>query len=235
MPANPRSRVRSRARTGLPLFDLDQLLVDQVGGSISEFFASRGETAFRALERATIDKLVAQHERAIIALGGGGGHEPRATPRAASGRLSGDARRFEVDELAKRVGSGHGRPLLERSTGGNAREKLARLRRERAEAYAECHVRIDTTGSLEPERAARTIYEAASEEPIVVPLGQRTYRVFVGTHNRHTLPARVQELAPVSSMLVVSDTQVGPAWGARAEHHLALAQSDSDTSRAGTG
>jgi 3-dehydroquinate synthase len=37
--------------------------------------------------------------------------------------------------------------------------------------------------------------------------------VFVGNHNRHTLATRVQELGPLSSMLVVSDTHVGPAWG----------------------
>jgi 3-dehydroquinate synthase len=79
------------------------------------------------------------------------------------------------------------------------------------EAYAECHLRVDTT-QLEPERTARVIKERAAEEPIAVPLGQRTYRVYVGNHNRHLLAARVQELGPVPSMLVVSDTQVGPAW-----------------------
>jgi shikimate kinase/3-dehydroquinate synthase len=199
------------SRTGLPLFDLDQLLVDQVGGSISEFFATRGEAAFRALERATIEKLIAQQERGIVALGGGAvtNRETRRALLKGGCLVTLDA---SNDELAKRVGYGHGRPLLETIDGGDVRAKLARLRRERAEAYAECHVRVDTT-QLEPERAARTIYEAAAEEPIVVPLGRRTYRVFVGSHNRHTLPARVQALAPVSSMLVVSDTQVGPAWG----------------------
>jgi 3-dehydroquinate synthase len=95
---------------------------------------------------------------------------------------------------------------------GDVVRRLAALRAQRAEAYAECHMRLDT-GTLDPDRAARAIWETATQEPIVVPLGLRTYRVFVGNHNRHTLAARVQELGPVSSMLVVSDTQVGPAWG----------------------
>jgi shikimate kinase/3-dehydroquinate synthase len=115
--------------------------------------------------------------------------------------------------LARRVGTGSGRPLLEgEAQGHDVVRRLAELRAQRADAYAECHMRIDT-GQYEPDRAARAIWETAGQNPIVVPLGSRTYRVFVGNHNRHTLAARVQELGPVSSMLVVSDTQVGPAWG----------------------
>jgi shikimate kinase/3-dehydroquinate synthase len=109
----------------------------------------------------------------------------------------------------RRVSTGRGRPLLENV---DVATRLSALRSERAEAYAECHVRVDTT-QLDPERAARALWEGVAEEPILVPLGLRTYRVFVGNHNRHTLATRVQELGPVSSMLVVSDTQVGPAWG----------------------
>lgn len=206
------------ARTGLPLFDLDALLVAQIGCSISEFFEQRGEPAFRALERAALQRLIAEQERGVVALGGGAvaDRETRRAVLAAGFLVTLDA---SDEELARRVGSGQGRPMLHGQTEGDVRTRLAALRSARAEAYAECHLRLDTS-QLEPERAARLIWEGVVEEPILVPMGQRTYRVFAGNHNRHTLAARVQELSPVSSMLVVSDTQVGPAWGRALSAHL---------------
>lgn len=216
-------------RTSLPLFDLDELIVEQVGGSISEYFRRRGEGAFREVERATLQRLLSEQPAGIFALGGGAviARQTRRELLQAGFLVTLDA----PDEvLAQRVSGGQGRPLLEGAAGANeegpgqagqsgqgqaiAGDLLARLRElrtQRADAYAECHMRLDTA-QHEPERAARAIVEVAAQEPIVVPLGARTYRVFVGTHNRHTLAARVQELGHVSSMLVVSDTQVGPAW-----------------------
>ncbi|MET0390177.1 MAG: 3-dehydroquinate synthase [Polyangiales bacterium] len=194
-------------RTDLPLVDLDQVLTQQLGSSIADYFRQHGEAAFRARERAAVEKVLAEHPLAIIALGGGAVAD-RATRRLllrAGYLITLDA---SDDELARRLESGEGRPLLE---GGPVRERIAELRRARAEAYAECHLRVDTT-VLEPEKVARAVWEGVSEEPIVVPMGLATYRVFVGNHNRHKLALRVQDLGPVSSMLLVSDTTVGPAW-----------------------
>ena len=204
------------ARTGLPLFDVDELIAEKIGSSISDFFREQGEPAFRALEQAAIRKLVAEQTGGVFALGGGAvtSRELRRELLHAGFVVTLDA---SDEELVRRVQAGQGRPLLE-AAGSSAgspeavRARLTQLREQRAEAYAECHLRIDTA-QLEPERAARTIKERAAENPIAVPLGLRTYRVYVGNHNRHMLAARVQELGPVSSMLVVSDTQVGPAWG----------------------
>jgi shikimate kinase/3-dehydroquinate synthase len=208
------------ARTSLPRFDLDELIVQQLGSSVAELFRERGEAAFRALERATLERLIAEQPNAVIALGGG-----VVTDRAVRRRLLEAGWVVTLDasteELARRVGNGADRPLLSDplgvgqnengAAGHNPHARLAALRSERAEAYAECHVRIDTT-QLDPERCARVIWEALAEEPIVVPLGARTYRVHVGSHNRHTLLARILELGQVTSLLVVSDSQVGPAW-----------------------
>lgn len=200
-------------RTTLPRFDLDELIVEQLGdgGSISEYFRKRGEPAFRELERTTLQRLIAEQPSGIFALGGGAvtSRETRRELLRAGFVVTLDA---SDEVLARRVGTGTGRPLLEQEGDGDVLRRLAALRAQRAEAYAECHMRVDTS-QHDPDRAARAIWETASQEPIVVPLGTRTYRVFVGNHNRHTLATRVQELGPVSSMLVVSDTQVGPAWG----------------------
>jgi shikimate kinase/3-dehydroquinate synthase len=209
------------ARTSLPRFDLDELIVQQMGGSVAELFRERGEAAFRALERTTLERLIAEQPNAVIALGGG-----VVVDRVLRRRLLEAGWVVTLDaateELARRVGSATDRPLLSdplansqnsqnSEPGQNIHARLLALRSERAEAYAECHVRLDTT-QLDPERCARAIWDAVAEEPIVVPLGTRSYRVHVGNNNRHTLLARILELGPVTGMLMVSDTQVGPAW-----------------------
>jgi shikimate kinase/3-dehydroquinate synthase len=205
------------ARATLPLFDLDQLIAQEVGCSVSEFFRERGEAAFRALEQDAIERLMREQPACIVALGGG------AVLRTDTRRKLLEAGflctlEASLDELARRVADGEGRPLLqgserpERAEHSDVRARLDHLRRERAEAYAECHLRIDTT-HLSPERIAKQIWESAQQAPIAVPLGARTYRVFIGSDIRHTLAARVQELGSVSSIMVVTDTQVGPQWG----------------------
>jgi shikimate kinase len=56
-------------RTGAPLFDLDQMIQDEAGTSISEIFAAGGEPAFRELEARLLPSAL--QPGAVAALGGG--------------------------------------------------------------------------------------------------------------------------------------------------------------------
>ncbi|MBS7566049.1 shikimate kinase [Mucilaginibacter sp. Bleaf8] len=58
------------ARLNYSFFDLDQLLEEQAGMSVAEYFSSFGETAFRVAE-SEILKQTAYPENAIISTGGG--------------------------------------------------------------------------------------------------------------------------------------------------------------------
>jgi len=58
------------ARLGLPVSDLDALIVARAGRPIAEIFASEGEDAFRALETSVL-REVAARAPAIVATGGG--------------------------------------------------------------------------------------------------------------------------------------------------------------------
>lgn len=57
-------------QTGLELVDMDSLIEERSGRPISELFATEGEAAFRAMERALVQEL-AQREGLIISTGGG--------------------------------------------------------------------------------------------------------------------------------------------------------------------
>jgi shikimate kinase len=58
------------ARLGWRFIDVDDVIVAETGMAITDFFAWRGEAAFRELERATITRL-ADEDGLVLALGGG--------------------------------------------------------------------------------------------------------------------------------------------------------------------
>lgn len=57
-------------RTGMRLLDIDEQIEKRAGASVAEIFATRGEAAFRRLERAELRRLAAL-EGAVVACGGG--------------------------------------------------------------------------------------------------------------------------------------------------------------------
>lgn len=55
----------------MPLFDTDQMIEQEAGMTISEIFATQGETRFREIETAVLEKLLAETDGAVISVGGG--------------------------------------------------------------------------------------------------------------------------------------------------------------------
>lgn len=58
------------SRLGISFVDLDKLIVDEIGQSISEFFTAYGEEAFRQKENNILQKLDHQ-QNLLVAVGGG--------------------------------------------------------------------------------------------------------------------------------------------------------------------
>ena len=193
---------------GVAAFDSDELIAREAGQSVPELFRTRGEEGFRELEAQVIERLLEREPSGVVALGGGA-----VTQRALRRRLLRSGFLVTLDApssvLAGRVGAGEGRPLL---AGRDVVARLDALRSARADAYAECHLRLDTS-DLAATEAARRVLDAARREPIAVPLGARSYCIHVGQGIRRELVARVRELTPaVSALLVVTDSEVGPRW-----------------------
>ncbi len=55
----------------LPFFDLDTVITQSEGKSISEIFAEKGEEYFRYKEKESLEELVGKEERFILSTGGG--------------------------------------------------------------------------------------------------------------------------------------------------------------------
>lgn len=62
----------------LPFYDMDEVIVEQAGCPVSDYFDLYGESAFRKLEVEVLQRLMSKKEEAIISTGGGTVMTPEA-------------------------------------------------------------------------------------------------------------------------------------------------------------
>lgn len=114
---------------GFGYFDSDRMIEQDTGKTVVELWAAGGEKGFRAEESRVLSAAV-RRDRAIISVAGGALLDPE------NRRLVREAGtvvwlRARPDTLARRVGSGEGRPLLE----GDPAAAIARLEPVRRPYY----------------------------------------------------------------------------------------------------
>ncbi len=145
-----------------PFRDSDADVERRTGKSVPEIFATRGEAAFRAEERAALCAALASGVPSVIAVAGGAVLDPEARRRI---RTAGVVVWLDVAprDLTRRVGTGVGRPLLDHDQAGT----LARLDAVRRPVYRELadvviEERRRRPGAIADEvvRASRALLEA---------------------------------------------------------------------------
>lgn len=128
-------------RTGLKLFDTDELVTSRFGMPISEIFSRHGEDKFRDAETETLQALAPRHPAVIVT---GGGIILREQNLALLKRL-GAVVWLQADEatLFKRASRTGNRPLLQHK---NPRNAFARMLQARLPLYAKVSdIRVDTS------------------------------------------------------------------------------------------
>jgi len=139
-------------RLRLPFTDVDEVIEQAAGRSVTEIFADDGEPAFRALEEAATAELLG--EPGVLSLGGGA--VLSATTRS---RLHGHRvvwLQVGAATAVKRVGLSQARPLLL----GNVRGRLMQLLAERAPLYAEVATETVNTDELSAEAVVEALAAA---------------------------------------------------------------------------
>ena len=148
------------ARLDVPFVDLDSVITEGAGRTITRIFEEDGESAFRALEKEALARVLAAPGQAVVATGGGAVMDP---DNAAACRAHGLVVWLTADvrTLARRVtadaGSRSTRPSL---TGGPVAEELAQVARDRAPLYrAAAHWTLDTEQRSIPQTADAVVAE----------------------------------------------------------------------------
>jgi shikimate kinase len=132
---------------GVALRDTDQDIEGAEGRSVSDIFVDSGEQYFREREHAAVLAALSEHT-GVLALGGGAVLDPR-TRAALDGHLV-VFLSVGLSDAVKRVGLGHGRPLLL----GNVRSRVKVLLDERTPIYREvADVVVETDGRTASEVA----------------------------------------------------------------------------------
>ena len=136
---------------GVPFLDTDAEISRRMGCSVAQLWGDLGESAFRDMERAAIQRVAGTE--AVVGTGGGAIlDETNRRTMHESGTVVWLTAPAET--LAKRVGSGPERPLLAKDS--DVAANLAAILDERARAYAEsADEQIDTD--------SRTVAEVAEK------------------------------------------------------------------------
>jgi shikimate kinase len=131
--------------------DMDAVIEGEQGISIPQIFKTRGEAAFRSLEADLVGRL-ARRSGCVVATGGGTIANPK---NLAILQTCGTVITLTADPqtILSRVGSAEDRPML---AGDDKEARIAALMEQRAQAYAQADITIDTS-RLTVDEAARYI------------------------------------------------------------------------------
>ncbi|MCB0733338.1 MAG: shikimate kinase [Flavobacteriales bacterium] len=140
---------RLASHLNVPFFDLDLLIEQTEGKSISDVFAQQGESYFRKSEQMHMSKLLSDTRSMVVATGGG-------TPCYANSmsvmKKSGITvyLKDELKSIADRIRSEDGiRPLFA-SMGQNTEVVLRKMLDERKAFYEQSHIITDVSGLRNP-------------------------------------------------------------------------------------
>jgi shikimate kinase len=133
---------------GVSLRDTDQDIEEREGRTVSDIFVESGEEYFREREHAAVVAALTEHD-GVLALGGGAVLDARTRDALTQHRVA--FLRVGLSDAVKRVGLGHGRPLLL----GNVRSRVKALLDERLPVYLSvADIVVDTDGRRADEVAA---------------------------------------------------------------------------------
>ena len=199
------------ANLGLTFLDLDAEVEREARQKIPEVMASGGEAAFRDLETAMLRSSLTSPDT-VIALGGGALlREENRSLAERSGKVV--LLHADLATLLKRLAhDGVERPLLS----GKPEEKLPALLERRAEHYASFPLRVDASGT--PQQVAWELQRSIGRFHL---RGMHTgYDVLVEEGGLDHLGGRMYSRRLDGPVLVVSDANVAPLYGERAQASL---------------
>jgi len=139
-------------QTGMPLVDMDALIMERAGKTINDIFANEGEPHFRNLEREMAQELAAK-KNLVISTGGGIVLNPDNISNFEQTGLT-VCLLASPETVLERVKHDTTRPLL----AGDKETQIIQLLKTRRPLYESVTHKIDTNG-LAPETIATAIID----------------------------------------------------------------------------
>jgi shikimate kinase len=140
-------------RLGVGYRDTDDDIVAEQGRAIAEIFVDEGEQVFRAIEKAAVQKALAEHD-GVLALGGGSILDEDTRALLAGQRVV--YLSMDVEEAVQRTGLNAARPLL----AVNPRKQWRELMEARRHLYEGVATAVVATDGRTPEEVTQAALDA---------------------------------------------------------------------------
>ena len=133
---------------GVPFIELDREIEKETGIPGREIFALYGQAGYRRIEKRTLDRVIREHSRAVISVGGGVVSQPESFEMLLSNCLTVWVKATPEEHMARVMAQGDLRPMA-----GNdeAMDDLKRILEARESLYAKADTVLDTSGESADE------------------------------------------------------------------------------------
>jgi XRE family aerobic/anaerobic benzoate catabolism transcriptional regulator len=128
---------------GVPFVELDREVEKEAGAKLGEMFAMYGQDAFRRFERRALERVLNQHERAVIATGGSLVTDPATYELLRESCLCVWLKASPEEHMSRVIAQGDMRPFKGRSA---AQDEIRKLLADRDRLYARADVTLETSG-----------------------------------------------------------------------------------------
>jgi XRE family aerobic/anaerobic benzoate catabolism transcriptional regulator len=128
---------------GVPFVELDREIEKDTGMPASEIFSLYGQTGYRRIEKQTLGRVIGEHRRVVLSVGGGVVSQPETFDLLLSNCFTIWLKALPEEHMARVLAQGDLRPMA-----GNdeAMENLKRILEAREPLYAKADTVLDTSG-----------------------------------------------------------------------------------------
>ena len=127
----------------LPFVELDREVEKEAGAALGEVFAMYGQEAFRRFERRALERVLGQHERAVIATGGSLVTDSDTYKLLLERCTCVWLKASPEEHMARVIAQGDMRPFKGRSA---ALDEIKKLLEDRNRLYSRANATVDTSG-----------------------------------------------------------------------------------------
>ena len=149
-------------RLEMPFLELDRLIEQESGLTLSLIFDFRGQSGFRQLERQCLENVLRRHPCFILATGGSLVSEPGTFERLLSSCFTVWVRTSPEEHMRRVIDQGDMRPM---SNNRDAMSDLKRILAEREVLYSKADIQIDTAGRTS-EQSLDILIQTLRDTPV---------------------------------------------------------------------
>ena len=142
----------------VPFVELHREIERETGLPIAEVFAMYGQAGYRRIEARSLERVLAENERAVISVGGGIVAEEEAFKRLLDGCFTVWLQASPEEHMARVLAQGDVRPMAGNS---EAMEDLKRILAARESLYRRADAVVDTSGRT-IEQSVATLHDAVT-------------------------------------------------------------------------